>query len=287
MGSVAIFGDVGGHAEEFYAQLVALGADPDTLTLPDGLTVIQVGDLIHRGPASRGALNIAETLLDNRHGTSGPSGVPNYVQLSGNHEGQYLHKPRFAWHEELYPEDADRLRAWFADGRMKVAAGIRTAAGEQLLITHAGLTRGLWRKLGSPASVERAVAAVNKLIPNDPKLARAGTMLEGAVDDTAGPWWAEAGTELYTPWAQASARGEKLPFSQIHGHSTVYWWKGNRYNFQYPKPLQAATRLDHRSRHVELSLPGGRLIGIDPGHTTAPARRWSALLIPDATLVAH
>ena len=95
-GRVALFGDVGGHAAELRSALVRLGADPETLALPADLTVVQVGDLIHRGPDSPGAVDIARTVM-----TAQPR---QWVQLVGNHEAQYLAPPRFHWPERLPPE---------------------------------------------------------------------------------------------------------------------------------------------------------------------------------------
>jgi len=40
-GRVAVFGDVGGHAEQLRLGLVALGAEPDTLTLPPEITLTE------------------------------------------------------------------------------------------------------------------------------------------------------------------------------------------------------------------------------------------------------
>ena len=90
-GRVALFGDVGGQAVELRSALVRLGADPETLALPADLTVVQVGDLIHRGPDSPGAVDIARTVM-----TAQPK---QWVQLVGNHEAQYLAPPRFHWPE--------------------------------------------------------------------------------------------------------------------------------------------------------------------------------------------
>lgn len=53
---VAVVGDIGGHADRLDEALIGLGADPESATLPDGLTVVQVGDLLqarqlcHREP---------------------------------------------------------------------------------------------------------------------------------------------------------------------------------------------------------------------------------------------
>lgn len=82
MNMVAVIGDVAGHADELATALVSLGADPLTLGLPAGLTVVQVGDLVHRGPDSSGVLDIVERVLQAQ--------PEQWVQLVGNHEGTYV-----------------------------------------------------------------------------------------------------------------------------------------------------------------------------------------------------
>ena len=79
---VAIFGDVGGHARPLFDALVRLGMDPDTLTIPFDLTVVQVGDLIHRGPETGGVLNLVAQIIATQ--------PARWVQLVGNHEALYL-----------------------------------------------------------------------------------------------------------------------------------------------------------------------------------------------------
>ena len=54
---VAVIGDVGGHLAELRRELVRLGADEETGELPDDLTIVQVGDLVHRGPDSAGVVS--------------------------------------------------------------------------------------------------------------------------------------------------------------------------------------------------------------------------------------
>ena len=66
MGRIAVIGDVGGHLGHLRAALIALGADGDDLRLPSDLTVIQVGDLVDRGPDSSGVLDLVGRLLDDQ-----------------------------------------------------------------------------------------------------------------------------------------------------------------------------------------------------------------------------
>jgi hypothetical protein len=279
MGRVAIFGDVGGHADAFITELVTLGADPDTLELPADLTVIQVGDLIHRGPDSPGVLRLVDTAL-----TRQPD---QWVQLSGNHEAQYLAAPRFGWPERLNAAGEALLNQWWDDGLMRVAAAVRTGDGEQLLVTHAGLTATLWYRSGRLGTVEAVSDHVNAWIPDDPYLWRAGTMLEGITNWFAGPWWAEAGTEVYASWLEHVEDGETLPFSQVHGHSCMFAWNHGQFWSGVPARMAARAVVDQAVRHTTLPLTGGRLVGIDPGHAAAPAAAWAPLLLPDATVTAR
>ncbi|ORA39184.1 metallophosphoesterase [Mycobacterium aquaticum] len=59
---IAVIGDVGGHALALRDELTRLGAHPDG-SLPEDLLVIQVGDLIHRGPDSAQVLDLVEHYL--------------------------------------------------------------------------------------------------------------------------------------------------------------------------------------------------------------------------------
>ena len=148
-GRVAVVGDVGGHRRELRAELLRLGADPHTGRLPADLTVVQVGDLVHRGPDSEGVIGLVDGYL--RHQPD------QWVQLVGNHEAQYLRDPAFAWRQRLDAATADILRRWWADGRMRVAAAITghgRGDGDDILVTHAGLTAAFWREdLGAPEQV--------------------------------------------------------------------------------------------------------------------------------------
>lgn len=95
--SVTLIGDIGGHPDELRRVLAALPRDG---------TVVQVGDLVDRGPDSRAVLRLVDPLLDAR-----------WVQLAGNHESQYLPGGREFWPERLASSDAALLRARASTGR--------------------------------------------------------------------------------------------------------------------------------------------------------------------------
>ncbi|GAA5173155.1 hypothetical protein GCM10023321_74110 [Pseudonocardia eucalypti] len=265
---VAVIGDVGGHLDELRAELRRLGADAETGRLPDDLTVVQVGDLVHRGPASAAVIQLVDGYLRTQ--------PAQWVQLVGNHEAQYLREPVFRWPERLDARSARTLRRWWADGLLRVAAWVRDDAGEEFLITHAGLTAEFWRDtLGAPRGAERAATMLNGLIGADdgadnPALFRAGSMLHrrGPVRG-AGPLWACTATELLPGWLATP-----LPFSQVHGHDSLFDWRKRR--FRVPGDLARLTVLEDEARHETTALDGGRIIGIDPCHSGEPCGRWAA-----------
>lgn len=263
---VAVIGDIAGHLDELRAELRRLGADDVTGRLPPGLTVIQVGDLVHRGPASDGVIALVDRYL-----TEQPD---QWIQLVGNHEAQYLRKPVFEWPQRLGKQATATLRRWWAEGRMRVATSVR-GGGESFLITHAGLTAGFWRSdLCAPCDVEQAATALNNLIGTDENaLFRAGAILLGRRCGGAGPTWAAAATELLSSW-----QSETLPFSQIHGHDSFFDWRhgGFQVGDAVLTRLAARTVVDEAAKHETTTLTGGRIIGIDPGHGEQPRSPWRA-----------
>src|SRR5215470_18849911 len=112
VGRVAVIGDVGGHADQLREALARLGTDGDEPRLPggaqaepgfggaehpprlpEGLTVIQVGDLVDRGPDSTGVLDLVGRYLEEQ--------PDQWIQLAGNHEAQYLPGGTPFWRERL------------------------------------------------------------------------------------------------------------------------------------------------------------------------------------------
>ncbi len=271
-----MIGDVGGQAAALRDALAALGADPEDLRLPDDLTVIQLGDLVHRGPDSPGAVAIARTVMARQPG--------KWIQLAGNHEAYYLTPPKFHWPERLPEEDLETIYRWWRTRQMRVAAAIEVA-GEphQYLVTHAGLTEGFWRHfIGMPAGAAESALALNGLIGrvHESWLYRPGVMVTGDVDLAAGPLWASAPDELVPSWTASAAAA---PFHQIHGHSsTIDWVTGRRYGRQ---DLPVAVTEDGSRRHATVLVEGMAIVGIDPGHGRRPAPSWEPFVLHDARVV--
>jgi prepilin-type processing-associated H-X9-DG protein len=275
VGRVAVIGDIGGHLAQLTRALRRLGADPHTLHLPADLQVVQVGDLVHRGPDSAGVVALVDRLLADQPG--------QWHQLAGNHEGQYVDVPAFDWPETIPAEAQETMRRWWATGAMRAAAAITLADGEQVLATHAGLTSGLHRRLGRPRTADDAAAALNGLRGTDPAaLWRAGAMLGGGPPDlTAGPMWAEAGAELAASWVAEQVRGVRMPFTQVHGHSSVVGHERGEPVLRAPE-LRDRIQLQRDDRHVAVSVAGELLIGVDPGFGRTAHSNWAPLLFADA-----
>jgi len=261
---VAVIGDVGGHLAALSAELARLGAADDGRgPLPDDLVVVQVGDLVHRGPDSDAVIELVDS-----HLTRQPD---QWVQLLGNHEAQYLRAPAFEWPQRLGRDAAAALRRWYARGLFRAGVGLQ-AGSESLLVTHAGVTRPFWEQsLAAPDSVDDAVLRLDRMLEDDDSaLFRPGVMLTPrGVDTRSGPLWASADEELLPSWL-----GHELPFSQVHGHSSLVDWDRGR--LRVPGPVGRTTTVDEDAKHESTELAGGRIVGIDPCHGASPRPTWRA-----------
>ena len=94
-------------------------------------------------------------------------------------------------------------------------------------------------------------------------------LVGGAPDLSAGPLWAAAATELVPGWL-----GAGMPFSQVHGHTSLYAWDERR--FVAREEIARRTTLDESARHESTKLGAVRIIGVDPGHGRAAGASWRA-----------
>ena len=260
---IAVIGDVGGHATPLRHELARLGVGPDG-TLPEDLTVIQVGDLIHRGPDSAEVVDVVDHYLQTQ--------PEQWIQLIGNHEAHYLQPPVFVWPETLSRKHVDVIKRWWHDGSAVVAVAVE-ASYESFLVTHAGITAEFWASsLGGPATADEAARQLNGLAKtNADRVFRAGVMLHGTTAADAGPLWAATIAELLPGWAD-----RQMPFSQIHGHNNITPWRGDDTGIP-PAGVEALVTVDAEAKHESVYLAGGRLIGIDPDHRDVPTIPWRAL----------
>lgn len=248
--TVVVVGDVGGCLEQLTAAVGPLLGRPDVV-------VVQVGDLVDRGPDSSGVLRF----VGERLGGS----APRWVQLVGNHEAAYLGAEPF-WPVPLVEADAGLLRRWWLTERVRVAAAVRTADGEELLLSHAGLTVAAWRELGEPVSASTAAELLN-------------TRPEGLLWGFGGPLWAEA-SEVYGSWLSERM---PLPFSQVHGHSAIVGF--DRRSWLCEERIRRRSSVDWVARRTETRLAGGRFVAVDPRHGRSGAAVWAPLVLEDAELL--
>jgi hypothetical protein len=270
-GRVAVIGDVGGHIDQLRCELSRLGCNVDAFEMPADLRVVQVGDLIHRGNHSESVVTLVDHFLRKY--------PRDWIQLVGNHEAQYLRDPVFRWHQTISEAAAELIRTWWDSGLMRAAAFIRMD-DEEFVVTHAGITEGFWRRiLHSPASAQLARDRINELITTgDKSLFYTGHMLGvGKADFRAGPLWASAALELIPSWLNSGAR---MPFSQIHGHSSVIDWSTGELADGLMR--SNAMSFDFDACHATALVGATRIIGIDPGHDKAPHVPWRALVLDGA-----
>jgi hypothetical protein len=256
---VAILGDVGGQLDAFVAACRRLGVDTTSGQIPDDLTIIQVGDLVHRGPSSDGVVAQADRLL-----TTCPG---RYIQLAGNHEAMHFHGPAF-WDCRCSEQTIDTLHAWSRRGILQVAAAVDSTRYGPILVTHAGLT-GAWYHDGL-ATAATAADALNGWWADPesrPALLEAGEMLEigEASGSSPGPLWASE-RELLSSWIDT-----RLPYTQVHGHNSAYDWVGGAW--RDPSLRSVGVDADRGSRTTVATLGGGSIIGVDPGFG-AEAPTW-------------
>jgi hypothetical protein len=152
---------------------------------------------------------------------------------------------------------------------------VRTADGDDFLITHAGLTVGAWRELGVPDNASTAAGLLND---RPPSLLFRGS--QSVVDRTAGPFWADAGWELYEPWLRFAAEGGFIPFGQIHGHSSIVRYVDR--SWRCPGRVRERATVDWDARHTRFRAGGRVFLGVDPKHGHDGAAHWSPLVLDDA-----
>lgn len=251
MKKLAFFGDVGGHFMQFHAALEKLGVDTDKGVVPEDLIVCQVGDLVHKGPNSRGTVALVDKLLKRS--------PDNYVQLLGNHEGQYVGGPVF-WDQFMDSETTNTIERWYENQQANLAAAFYTDEYGPLMATHAGMTVQFWNKYVHKTDVVGAANVINNL-PTEIQFIP-GYMLGGTPVWEGGPAWAHMSLELYLPWDLAPI---DPPFSQLHGHTSVVWWDRKRWS-QDMQTFADRCDVDVEKRHSVLTIRDKKFIGCDPGY---------------------
>ena len=250
----ALIGDVQGYADRLAEALATLGADLDRGAVPQGLAIIQVGDLVHKGPDSERCLALVERFL-----VSSPG---RWIQLLGNHEAQYLGGTRVA--PDLPAAVQSDLGRWADRGQIRIAVAIESVELGPVLVTHSGMTTSKWRAIGQPKTAAETAEFLNDEFERDPATAlAAGRDLD--FGDEPGVVWADACAELLSSWADMEA----LPFSRVHGHSSPYRWSIGDWWPNVPSQQLGSAVVDPATRHTTIAWPDGHgIVGIDPGYGT-------------------
>lgn len=258
-GVTFVIGDIGGQLDIFEQSLRSVGVDTDAMVIPDGVTVVQLGDVIrmHESPHLN---NIAVLSLVNSLRRNNPG---KYIQLWGNHEYGALHWHLPGTHWKM--NEANRspltygMQKWLDAGHTDIAV----AVGDTL-ITHAGLTHGYWRQIGSPQTAEGAAEALNthskSLIETKARSPYGYILNRYTAEMDTNVLWAEAAMETYPSWLNS---GEEMPFSQVHGHDTPYSHEYGRLKPHTPRAVAERLTVDRLNRRTVFNVSGRTITCVD------------------------
>lgn len=270
---IAVLGDLSGHLKPLLTTLAELGVEvddrnvPRQVTWPDDLVVVQVGDLVHKGPVSELVVAVVDALF-RRTG--------RWVQLLGNHEAQYVPGGIDFWVPPVDGRIGARLGEWWDEGFLRPAVAVDDATLGPVLVSHGGLTVRSWQALGRPDHVG-AATALHQPSNHARHVLAAGVM--AARDADPGVAWTEPKRELRSPWLVHAEVGGVVPFSQVHGHAQPLLPPArSRGGRRVPPELRSSTGVDDRG-HVITRVGERRIIGIDPGATGGRAARPRPLLL--------
>ena len=273
--TIFVFGDTGGHAKQLFASLRSLGIiidhDNQIFTIPEDVTIIHLGDLIHKGPSSKLLLEVVDKLIRNNPG--------HWIQILGNHEFQHIKGAPYFWQCDCDIEDVKIINFWWLEGLAKATFGLDNIIPPNLEISaspkflanntswffcHGGLTYYWWEALGCLTTAYEASEAFNELPVKEVTLPGA---LLGMPQFRAGPVWAIGNDEVWSSWKDNNVIP---PFSQIHGHTTSYLWVQNRWfvNSRQFINFKNNTKINPELKAVITDLGNRNLmVGIDPGYS--------------------
>lgn len=280
---LAVFGDTGGHLSALVRSLHSLGVRFDPIFIPENLTIVHVGDLIHKGPHSDEIVLLVDEILNSPYGSQ-------WVQLFGNHEMQHVQSGINFWRCKCLPETVARIQSWWSEEKAHVAAGFNGGDHKLLpkvgstVVTHAGVSYPFALfTIGAvePGAIIRNLNLMQK--NDDPRLNTAGVMLSEQLNPAAGSIWASSAGEVYPTWVNEpkipgvalgrfAVDGTPLfsggmPFNQIHGHTAPFAWEWRQW---YPSVSQYFR--DNMNVYPKIRVsrfsPGidsGAFLAVDPG----------------------
>jgi hypothetical protein len=245
-----IVGDIGGQYDLFRDVIASAGGDPETGLLPAEVTMIQVGDIVRFNDApaldSLSCALYAQKLIEVNEG--------RYIQLLGNHETPLLggvFDPH--WTTRELPESQPIVQRWWDERLARLAVTLKKDGHRDILITHAGLTHGYmeWLDVTSAFEVTRKL---NSFVGNVsiPEFERPGFLVNGIANPSADIVWGLVGLELHDSW-----KGDYPEFNQIHGHSCLMEWEGEKFWSDVPQYVIDATVVNYRDRYTVTAYESG------------------------------
>ncbi len=249
----AIFGDIAGHFGPFKRGLKSLGVDMKSFTIPEDLIIVQVGDLVHKGPNSTLVVEAVDELMKNN--------PEQWVQIAGNHELPYVTSQRLFYNDMVDSRTMKTLARWKSEDMMHPSYAFTGSNGEDYLVTHAGLTRPNYLRFdkGSAFDIDAALRATDW-----EKLKGAGRILFGGQpNNMAGVFWAEAVSEVYASWYNAP---NDTHFNQIHGHNSLRQWDRNGLlRINYASWITDSLESDFDTMSTCFATGGRRFYAVDCG----------------------
>lgn len=286
MGTVAVMGDIGGQMRVFYDALRHLGISED-LRLPDGLTVINVGDIARMSDSSNlhslACVELADKLIQRNEG--------RWIQLLGNHESPFIGGPALEeWFDLDHFEESQKIVSrWWNEGQAQLGQVIETTdSGKDIVITHAGLTSGFMKNNDFESDHRGMVSFLNSLADGTAKsyadIAAVGAVVFGKVSsNSVDCLWAATSAELYPSWDD-----EKMGFHQIHGHDVPLYWEPLRFRGDVTPQMKNRLKVDETRRQVRYQVPSGEFIdGIDwvlKNKVHLDSETWEMKFLNDAVL---
>ena len=149
--------------------------------VPEGLTIIQVGDLVHKGPNSKGCVRAGRPIPRELTGPLDPAGRQPRGPVSRGNTGRS--RPARGCSKRSQQVGRRRADSYCPDDRVDRAWPV--------LVTHSGMTMSKWRAIGQPVTAAEAAELLNGEFERDRVSAlAAGRELD--FGDEPGVVWADA-----------------------------------------------------------------------------------------------
>jgi len=179
----------------------------------------------------------------------------DWLQIAGPNEMLALNAPG-----TFTSENTDRLlrESWFRTSANPNPWMAVAGVDKGRLVSHGGLTHGLWRELGSPTTAEEAAEALDERYRNTVYQGD-GYSLGHAPNFSANPIWADPLLETYPSWITAE---ESCPFGQIHGAANLNTPRGQLLRGEDSSYFSWFDRVLHKSYGSIAEIKGTSFIGL-------------------------